>query len=56
MFELSNFEKSLVAKGNLIETWAGKFFFDEVLVSHTGMPMLYVCDLELINTNVIWIS
>jgi hypothetical protein len=35
-FELSPFEKSLVANGNLVETWARKLFPNGVLVSEFG--------------------
>ncbi len=36
MFELSDFERSLVAKGNLVESWARKLFIDGILISEFG--------------------
>jgi hypothetical protein len=36
MFELSDFDKSLVAKGNLVESWAQKLFPEGVLISEYG--------------------
>jgi len=36
MFELSDFDKSLVAKGNLVESWARKLFPKGVLISEFG--------------------
>lgn len=36
MFELSDFDKSLVAKGNLVESWAQKLFPEGVLVTEYG--------------------
>lgn len=36
MFELSDFDKSLVAKGNLVESWARRLFPKGVLISEFG--------------------
>ncbi len=36
MFALSDFEKSLLAKGNMVETWARKLFPDGVLIAEAG--------------------
>lgn len=36
MFELSDFDKSLVAKGNLVESWARKLFPEGILISEYG--------------------
>lgn len=36
MFELSEFDKSLVAKGNLVESWARKLFPEGILISEFG--------------------
>jgi len=36
MFELSDFDKSLVAKGNLVESWARKLFPGGILISEYG--------------------
>ena len=36
MFELSEFDKSLVAKGNLVESWARKLFPEGILIKEYG--------------------
>ncbi len=36
MFQLSDFEKSLLSKGNLVETWARKLFPDGILIAEEG--------------------
>jgi len=36
MFELSDFDKSLVAKGNLVESWARKLFPEGILITEHG--------------------
>jgi hypothetical protein len=36
MFELSDFEKGLLAKGNLVERWARKLFSDGILINVYG--------------------
>lgn len=36
LFQLSDFEKSLVAKGNLVESWARKLFPEGILVEEFG--------------------
>ena len=36
MFVLSDFEKSLLTKGNMVETWARKLFPDGVLITEAG--------------------
>lgn len=36
MFELSDFDKSLVAKGNLVESWAQKLFPEGILITEYG--------------------
>jgi hypothetical protein len=40
MFKLSDFEKSLLSKGNLVETWARKLFPDGVLIDDTNAPQI----------------
>ena len=36
MFILSDFEKNLLTKGNMVETWARKLFPDGVLIDEAG--------------------
>src|SRR3989344_969755 len=36
MFVLSDFEKSLLTKGNMVETWARKLFPDGILITEAG--------------------
>ena len=40
MFKLSDFEKSLLTKGNLVETWARKLFPDGILIDEAGANAL----------------
>lgn len=57
MFTLSDFEKSLLIKGNMVETWARKLFPDGVLIAEAGNDAARITQKHIIKkTHVIFQS
>jgi len=54
MFELSDFDKSLVAKGNLVESWARKLFPKGLLISEFGESACNITNLYLKEKNLLF--